>query len=184
MLRCRSGTPNVDHHTSVLGFEGLDNGLDQRGRRLSAALKVPTTPHRDFIRQRAGRRITRLGFTCVQFRWPGRTSDPSTMQRVVSAFYLDHSSELAASIRLGWGRLTGHPPDTPADQDKPVGYSRVQHLGGQMNTAKSPLRLDETASKPKWTQVDFPARKLRRRRRGCWPNRGRQGGIRRAGASP
>lgn len=86
--------------------------------RLSVALNDPTTSRPDFIRQRVGRRITRLAFTCVLFRWPGWTSDPTTMHRVVTAFYPDHADELATSIQLGWGRLTGHPPDTPDDHAK------------------------------------------------------------------
>ncbi|WP_188898694.1 nucleotidyltransferase domain-containing protein [Microlunatus endophyticus] len=109
-----------DQYPTIELARHITSGTQAAFTRLSAALADPTTPRPDFVRQRVGRRIVRLAFTCVLFRWPGWTSDPTTMQRVVTAFYPDHADELATSTQLGWGRLTGHPPVTPDDHDKAI----------------------------------------------------------------
>jgi hypothetical protein len=109
-----------DQYPTIELARHITSGTQTAFTRLSAALADPTTPRPDFVRQRVGRRITRLAFSCVLFRWPGWTSDPTTIQRVVTAFYPDHADELATSIHLGWGRLTGHPPVTPDDHDTAI----------------------------------------------------------------
>ncbi|QDP95333.1 nucleotidyltransferase domain-containing protein [Microlunatus elymi] len=109
-----------DQYPSIELARHITSGTQAAFTRLTAALNEPTTSRPDFIRQRVGRRITRLAYTCVLFRWPGWTSDPITMQRVITAFYPGHTDEVAASIRLGWGRLTGNPPDTLDDHHKAV----------------------------------------------------------------
>lgn len=109
-----------DQYPSIELARHITSGTQAAFARLPAALNDPTTSRPDCIRQRVGRRIARLAFTCVLFRWPGWTSDPTTMQRVITAFYPDHTDELATSIQLGWGRLVGHPPTTSDDHDKAV----------------------------------------------------------------
>jgi len=109
-----------DQYPTIELARHITSGTQAAFTRLSAALNDPATSRPDFLRQRFGRRIARLAFACVLFRWPGWTSDPTTIQRVVSAFYPDHTDELATSIQLGWGRLTGHPPVTPDDHDKVI----------------------------------------------------------------
>ncbi|WP_168207381.1 nucleotidyltransferase domain-containing protein [Microlunatus elymi] len=109
-----------DQYPTIELAQHITSGTRAAFTRLAAELNAPTTSRPDFTRQRVGRRIARLAFTCVLFRWPGWTSDPATMQRVITAFYPDHTDELATSIQLGWGRLAGHPPNTPADHDKAV----------------------------------------------------------------
>jgi hypothetical protein len=96
----------------------MTSGTPAAFNRLQTALLEPATPRLDLVRQRAGRRVARLAFTCVLFRWPGWTSDPISMHRVITSFYPEHSEELAISIQLGWGRLHGHPPLSPHDHDE------------------------------------------------------------------
>jgi predicted nucleotidyltransferase len=62
----------------------------------------------------AGRRVARLAFAAVLARWPGWTSDPVVIARVVTTFYPDRSAELERCVRLGWGHLHGDPAE-PAD---------------------------------------------------------------------
>lgn len=109
-----------DQYPTIELARHITSGTQAAFARLSAALNDPTILRPDFIRQRIGRRIIRLAFTCVLFRWPGWTSDPATMHRVVTTFYPDHSDELATSIQLGWGRLNDHPPVTRDAHEKAV----------------------------------------------------------------
>lgn len=84
--------------------------------RLAATLSDPATTRPDYARQRVGRRIARLAFACVLFRWPGWTSDPAALVEVVKAYYPHRAAELDRSIELGWGRLYNRPPTAPEDQ--------------------------------------------------------------------
>lgn len=99
-----------DQHPCIELAKSIPSGTPDALVRLAADLDDPATPRLDYTRQRIGRRIARLAFTCVLSRWPGWTSDPTVLEQVVSAYYPDHTDEIRTCIRLGWGRLAGQPP--------------------------------------------------------------------------
>lgn len=108
-----------EQHPTVALARGISSGTDAAFRRLAAALGAPAA-RPDQARQRVGRRLVRLAFACVLFRWPGWTSDPAVLGAVVKAYHPGRADELDRSTRLGWGRLVGHPPTTLEDQQDAV----------------------------------------------------------------
>lgn len=109
-----------DQYPTIDLARNITSGTQAAFIRLNTALADRTGAGADFVRQRVGRRIARLAFTCVLARWPGWTSDPTTIQTVVTAYYPERPAELASCIRLGWGRLSGHPPISPRDHEEAV----------------------------------------------------------------
>jgi predicted nucleotidyltransferase len=111
------GVELPNQYPSVELARGIPGDTGAVFTRLAAALDDAATPRLDLVRQRVGRRIARLAFACVMFRWPGWTSDPQVIRRVVKDFYPDRVGELDVSIRLGWGRLNDRPPITAPDHE-------------------------------------------------------------------
>ncbi|GAA1430461.1 nucleotidyltransferase [Microlunatus lacustris] len=109
-----------EQYPTVELARGIASGTAGAFRRLGAALADPNAARRDLARQRIGRRIARLAFACVLFRWPGWTSDPTVLAEVVKAYHPERADELDRCLRLGWGRLADRPPTTPEDQQDAV----------------------------------------------------------------
>ncbi len=114
----------------------ITSGTAAAFSRLAAALSDPTTSRPDYACQRVGRRIARLAFACVLFRWPGWTSEPAALVEVVRAYYPGRAAELDRCIELGWGRLRNQPPTAPEDQQDAMGllttaapWWLAEHLG-------------------------------------------------------
>ncbi|SDD92650.1 Nucleotidyltransferase domain-containing protein [Auraticoccus monumenti] len=109
-----------EQHPTVELARGIPSGTAAAFSRLAVALDDPGTARLDHACQRVGRRIARLAFACVLFRWPGWTSDPDALAEVVKAYYPARATELDRSIELGWGRLRNRPPTAPADQQAAI----------------------------------------------------------------
>lgn len=95
---------------------GIGRAAPEAFQRLGGLLRDQTQARPDRVRQRVGRRIARHAFASVLHRWPGWTSDPDILVRVVTAFHPDRAEELALAVRLGWGR----PPTGQDDQQRAV----------------------------------------------------------------
>lgn len=87
---------------------GLGRGADAALRSLADDIIVGRRPL-PVLRRAVGRRLLRLAFTTVLARWPGWSSDPGVLTRVITACYPDRADELTRLARLGWGRLTAEP---------------------------------------------------------------------------
>ncbi|MBO0811327.1 MAG: hypothetical protein J2P23_04690 [Microlunatus sp.] len=109
-----------DHYPTRDLAAGIGRAAPAAFERLGRLLHDQTQARPDLVRQRVGRRIARHAFASVLHRWPGWTSDPDVLVRVVTAFHPDRAEELALAVRLGWGRLQGRPPTGPDDHEQAV----------------------------------------------------------------